>query len=187
MVDGLEQAPVPAGRLFALPEAAAARLLAFEDGAAGARLAGEHRGFAAAGVVHAREIVVLESGVVVVDRLAGRGGHHVELRWPLATAEARVRPATRAEAAALARVARDADVAARPDLARVAEVPLGDAGRLVLALDVPGDLAPELSVALRSPGYGELAPGAVILAAGRASLPATLVTLLFLLPSGAEP
>jgi hypothetical protein len=184
-VDGLEQAPVPADRLFALPEAAGARLLAFDDGPGAARLAGEHRGFAAAGVVHARELALLEAGLAVTDRLSGRGGHAVELRWPLASPDARVRPATSAEAERLLGLARDARAPVRPDLTRVIEVPLGPAGRLLVAFDLPGRLAPELSVALRSPGYGELAPGAVIVAAGRLRLPAVLTTLFVLTEEGA--
>jgi hypothetical protein len=90
------------------------------------------------------------------------------------------------EGARLARLALDAGVTAHPDLARLVEVPLGAAGVLLVALDLPGRLAPELSVALRSPGYGELEPGAVVVAAGRLRLPAVLTTLFLLTPKGAE-
>jgi hypothetical protein len=186
-VDGLEQAPVPTGRLFALPEAAAARLVSFDDAGPGARLAGEHRGFAAVGVVHAREVIATAAGLAVIDRLAGAGAHAVELRWPLASRDARVRAASRAEADAFARLARGLGISARPDPARVVEVPLGAAGRLAVGLDLPAPLEPELGVALRSPGYAELEPGAVIVAAGRLLLPAALVTLFVLTPEGDNP
>jgi len=178
---------VPRDRLFALPEAAGARLNRFDDGGAAARLAGEHRGFASVGVAHAREVVATGSGLVVTDRLSGRGGHAVELRWPLASPEARIRAASAEEAASLARLAGEACVDAAPGLDAVVEVPLGRAGALLVALDLPGPLAPELSVALRSPGYGELVRGAAVVVAGNLPLPATLVTLFLFQPQGASP
>jgi len=177
VVDGLEQAPFAPGRLFALPDAAGARLLAFESGLDAERFAGEHHGFSRAGVVHGREIAVLEGGVAVTDRLAGGGVHGVELRWPVVSPGARIRRATPGEAARLARLAAACHARAQLDVGRVVEVPLGAAGALLLAFALPGRLAPQLSPSLRSPGYGELADAAVALAAGRLRLPATFTTL----------
>lgn len=180
VVDGLEQAPILPDRLFALPDVSDARLLAFEPGGAADRLAGEHRGFARAGVVHRREVAVSEAGVVVVDRLAGRGAHRVELRWPLATAAARIRPASPAEEAALARLARGLRLPWKIDPGRCLEVPLGRAGTLVAAFACPPGLAPELLPALRSPGYGQLVNASAAVVAGTVHCPAALATVFVL-------
>jgi hypothetical protein len=184
VVDGLEQAPMPPDRIFALPEAAGARVLAFAPGAAADHLAGEHRGFAArAGIVHRRELWAVEWGLVVADRLVGSGTHAVELRWPLAMRAPRVRPLAPEEAAAIEGLARIARLRRRPDAARAVEVPLGDAGRLVIAFACPAGLAPELAPALRSPGYGELADAAMVLLAGPVACPATLATFFLHVPA----
>lgn len=182
VVDGLEQAPILPDRPDALPDVADARLLAFEPGGAAARLAGEHRGFARAGVVHRRDVAVAEEGVVVIDRLGGRGRHELELRWPLATAGARRRVAAAAEAEALRALARRAGWGRAPDCDHLVEVPLGRAGRLVLAFSCPPGLVPQVVPSLRSPGYGRLAGAATALVAGSAPCPAALATFFLLLP-----
>jgi hypothetical protein len=176
VVDGLEQAPIPSGRLFALPEAAGARLLAFEAGGRAERLSGEHRGFARAGVIHRREVIVTSNGAVVVDRLAGRGHHAVELRWPFARTGARVRPLSADEAASLGDLAREAGLRCAPDRARAVEVPAGD-GVLVAAFACPAALSPSVHPSLYSPGYAELRDASAAVLAGGIALPATLVTL----------
>jgi hypothetical protein len=181
VVDGLEQAPILQDRLFALPDVAAARLRSFDPGGPAARLAGEHRGFARAGVVHRREIAVSAIGVVVVDRLLGRGAHHVELRWPFASARARLRPPSREEAAALARLARGV----RLRLALVVEVPVGRTA-LVAAFACPAGLAVDVVPSLRSPGYGQLADGSSAVAAGMVSCPALLTTVFALSPGARD-
>jgi hypothetical protein len=183
-VDGLEQSPIPPERLFALPDAADARLVAFEPGGIAARLAGEHRGFARAGVVHRRELVLTERGAVVVDRLDGRGAHQVELRWPFASPRARTRRPSRGEAAALARLARAARLPRAFDPAHAVEVPLGAAGRLLVAFACPPGRAPAIEPSLRSPGYGRVEASSTAVVAGTVSCPATLVTLLLHLPAG---
>jgi hypothetical protein len=177
VVDGLEQAPIPAERLFALPDAAAARLLEFDPGGTAARLAGEHRGFARAGVVHRREVTVVERGAVVVDRLLARGVHAIELRWPFASPLARARRPSAEEAAALARLARVARLRATFDPEHAVEVPLGAAGRLLVAFACPPGLAPTVVPSLRSPGYGSVEEGSTALVAGRLTCPAALATL----------
>src|SRR6266540_4227158 len=171
VVDGLEQAPLLRERPEALPDVTAARLLAFEPGGTADRLLGEHRGFARAGVIHRREVLVAEAGVVTVDRLAGAGPHRVELRWPFASAGARLRPVAAKEEAALERLARAVRLRAAPDRVHAVEVPLGDR-RLLVAFALPPGLVPEIAPAVYAPGYGQLAHGAVALVAGGVRCPA---------------
>ncbi|HEX9050746.1 MAG TPA: alginate lyase family protein, partial [Anaeromyxobacter sp.] len=183
-VDGLEQSPIPPERPFALPDAADARLVEFEPWGVAARLVGEHRGFARAGVVHRREVALTEQGAVVVDRLVGGGAHQVELRWPFASPLARVRALSPGEAAALARLARAARLRRPVDSATAVEVPLGAAGRLVVAFACPPGLAPAIEPSLRSPGYGRVEEASAAVVAGAVSCPAVLTTLLLHLPAG---
>jgi hypothetical protein len=184
VVDGLEQSPVPPERIFALPDLARARLLAFEVDGAEARLAGEHRGFLPrAGVLHRREILVTAEGALVLDRVVGRGTHLVELRWPLTALAPRVRPLAAAEQTAVERLARAARLRRPPDRDHAVEVALGGgAGRLVLAFACPAGFVPELGPALRSPGYGQLADGSAVLLAGPVACPAALATFFVHLP-----
>jgi hypothetical protein len=173
VVDGLEQAPLLPS---ALPDVARARLVAFEPGGPADRLVGEHRGFARAGVVHRRELLVADAGVAVVDRLAGSGIHRIELRWPFASPGAQVRPLAPAELASLERLVRATRSRAALDPVHAVEVPVG-ARRLVVAFALPPGLTPEVAASVRSPGYGQLADGSAILAAGKVRCPATLTTL----------
>jgi hypothetical protein len=182
VVDGLEQAPILPERLFALPDVSDARLLAFDPGGPAALLAGEHRGFARAGIVHRREIAVTSWGIAVVDRLAGRGAHHVELRWPFASPHLRLRPVARGEAASLARLARAARLRWRVDPEHAVEVPLGDAGRLLVAFACPPGFVPEIGPSLRSPGYGQVADAATAVLAGPVGCPAAFGTFFVHLP-----
>ncbi len=182
VVDGLEQAPLLRGRPAALPEVAAARLLAFEPGGAADRVVGEHRGFARAGVVHRRELQVAEAGVAVVDRLAGAGVHRVELRWPFPHAGAVLRPLSAGEASALDRLARATRLRVAVDATRVVEVPLG-VERLLVAFALPAGLDVEVAASVWSPSYGALADGSTALVSGGLRCPAALATLLVLLPA----
>jgi hypothetical protein len=176
VVDGLEQAPLLAGRPFALPDVTAARLVAFEPGGRADRIVAEHRGFARAGVIHRRELLVCDAGVAVVDRLAGPGIHHVELRWPFASPGATLRPLASPEVERLDRLVRATRVRPSVDALHAIEVPAG-ARRLVIAFALPPGLVPELATAVRSPGYGQLADGSVAIAAGPVRCPAALTTL----------
>lgn len=186
VVDGLEQAPLPADRIFALPEAARARVLEVAHGGEAERLVGEHHGFVArAGVVHRREVAVTAAGLAVTDRLIGAGTHAVELRWPLASAAARLRAPVPVELAALERLARSTGLAAAP-YPIVVDVPLGAPGRLLLAFALPPGLELALAPSRRAPGYGELVDAAAVLVSGPLACPATLVTLLLHLPPAVE-
>ena len=182
VVDGLEQAPILSDRLFALPDVSDARVLAFDPGGPAARLAGEHRGFARAGVVHRREVAVTEHGVAVLDRLAGSGEHRVELRWPFAAADARLRPASREEEDLLVRLARAVRLPCPLEPGQVVEVALGPAGRLLAAFACPPGLTLRLSPSVRSPGYGELEDACAAVASGTIPCPAALGTLFLLVP-----
>jgi hypothetical protein len=187
VVDGLEQAPIPPDRLFALPEAAGARVVAFDPGGAAERFVGEHAGYARAGVVHERAISVSAEGVVVVDRLRGSGRHAVELRWPFASPTSRARRLGAAELARVERLAREARVRVRVDAAHAVEVPLGAEETVLAAFALPAGLVPEVAPAVRSPGYGELAPGSAAVVAGTLACPASLVTFFLLLRPSALP
>jgi hypothetical protein len=183
-VDGLEQVPLVPGRLFALPDDAAARLEAFGRGPGADHLAGVHRGYAArAGVVHRRGLWAAPAGLVVVDRLEGAGRHDVALRWPLAApAEAaETRPLTRGEREAVATLLRSAAATGPLDAAHGVAVGLGAAGRLVLCFRTEG-LRPVLVAALRSPGYGELGEGVAVVLEGAVDLPARLLSVLLFIP-----
>jgi hypothetical protein len=177
VVDGLEQAPLIPGRPDALPDVAAARVLAFEPGGAADRLEGEHRGFARAGVVHRREVLLGDAGLAVVDRLAGAGTHRLELRWPFAAAGARVRPLSGGEPALLDRVVRAARLRARIDAGRAVEVPLA-VGRILVAFAVPEGLEIDVAAAVRSLVYGALGDTATAVVSGLVRCPATLGTIL---------
>jgi hypothetical protein len=182
VVDGLEQAPLLSGRPDALPDVAAARLLAFEPGGAADRLVGEHRGFARAGVIHRREVLVAEAGIAVLDRLAGGGAHRVELRWPFANPGARVRALAGEEAAVLDGIARAARLRARVDAGRAVEVPLGT-GRLLVVFALPPGLEVEVAVVVRSASYGAVVDASTALVSGAVRCPATLATLVVHLPA----
>ena len=181
-VDGLEQAPLLRDRPSALPDVAAARLLAFEPGGPADRLVGEHRGFARAGIVHRRELHVAEAGVAVLDLLAGSGLHRVELRWPFASPGARIRALGEADAVALDRLVRAARLRASVDAARAVEVPVGGR-RLLVAFALPSGLAVEVTASVRAPAYGTLADGSVALVTGTPRCPAAIATLFVVLPA----
>ncbi len=183
VVDGLEQAPILPERLFALPDVSEARLVAFEPGGPAAVLVGEHRGFARAGVIHRREIAVAGQGVLVVDRVAGAGAHEVELRWPFASPGATLRPLDPVEARAAERLADRGRLRWPIRTARAVEVPLGAAGRLIVAFSCPPDLVPEVAPSLRSPGYGRLADASTAFVAGAMTCPATLGTVFLHFPA----
>ncbi len=113
---------------------------------------------------------------MVLDRLDGAGDHAVELRWPLAPPASRLHVLADDEAAALAALARLAGLRP-PDPARAVVVPLGAAGRLLLAFVLPPGLEASVGPSLRAPGYGALVDAATARIAGRIACPATLATV----------
>jgi heparinase II/III-like protein len=182
-IDGAEQAPIPPSRPFALPDAAAAVALALESTRRRERFLGEHRGYARLGVVHRREILLLDDAAVVADRLAGAGPHDVALRFPFPSEEARIRALTPAERARLRGLGLDAEELF--ERARAVEIGPAAAPLAVLAVACPAALVLRLERASYSAGYGELAPSRTALVGGQLTLPATLFTAILPLSRGA--
>jgi hypothetical protein len=183
VVDGEEQAPLPPGRPFALPDAAGATLLQLESTARRERLAGEHRGYANLGVVHRRELTLGDEGLLAVDRLAGSGAHDLELRFPFPLAEARVRALTGVERARAAALLDRGDAGADAlllDFERAVEVGPAAAPLAVIVAGTVSAPRTPLSVALVpsswSPGYGERRAALTAVFGGRFACPATLVS-----------
>ena len=177
-VDGEEQAPIPPGRPFALPDAAQATCLVLESARRRERFVGEHRGYARLGIVHRRELFLLDDALVVADRLDGTGTHAVELRFPFPSREARLRPLRRGE---LRRIEALGD-GSLFDVRHAVEVGPAAAPLAVLAVAIPSPLAARLEEAAYSRGYAEVAASLTAVFAGRLRCPATMVTLV--LPLG---
>jgi hypothetical protein len=91
-VDGLEPSPILRTRPFALPDAAAPRVLGVEDRDGLWRIVAEHHGYRRAGVLHRREVrwERARGRVTVIDTLLGAGAHDVAVSFPLASAGAKV-------------------------------------------------------------------------------------------------
>lgn len=183
VVDGAEQAPIPAGRLFALPDAARATVLAFESTARHERFVGEHRGYARLGLVHRRELLLFDDALVVADRLEGAGVHRLELRYPLPDERARVRPLDALERARLAALGLAPGTPF--DAARAVELGAADAPAAVLVVASPVPLELRLEEASYSPGYGEARPARTPVFFATVPGPATLVTVI--LPCASRP
>lgn len=154
-VDGQEQAPIPLGRPFLLPEAAQARVL--EVGPARAR--GEHRGYERLRprVVHRREVVLPARmhAVCVTDHLLGAGAHIADVHWPLTLRDVSIREANTKERALLDRLEALEHGEGRYDPARV--VVFGDESKpfalLAIASESPWEVL--VSESAWSAGYGE--------------------------------
>ncbi len=173
VVDGLEQSPLPPGRPFALPDRARAAVLAVASTARGELVVGEHRGFAAAGAVHRRQVRLQDDGAVLEDAISGRGVHRLEVRFPLPSDEARLRALTSAERLRVAELAPEA----APGGVEGVEIGPADAPRALLVICPPDPLAPKLEPSGYSPGYGELTRALTAVAAGQQKLPAKIVTI----------
>jgi hypothetical protein len=152
-VDGREQQELPAGRLFALPEQARARTLAFVSGTAASRFAGEHHGYERLSppVTHRREVVLRREPelLLVTDVLAGSGFHRAEARF-LSPGGARLRRLGREERRRL--------IAVAPEVAWDVEhaVELGPPGAPLAVLVGAGGVGPpSLYAAEYAEGYGQ--------------------------------
>lgn len=104
LVEGHEQQPLPAGRLFALPDTARARCLRFVSDPNRASVTCEHRGYErlSPSVVHEREVVLdrVAECLLVHDRLDGVGSVGAQARF-LVPGEARLRALREVERARL--------------------------------------------------------------------------------------
>ena len=178
-IDHLEQAPIPPGRPFLLPESARATLVRHDGQTAWA----EHRGYLRLrpGVLHRREVSlpVDAEAVAVTDWIIGGGAHVLDLRWPLASRDATLRSAT---------------VGERELLDRLESLPCGsgrfDANR-VFALGWPGEPGTFALLAVAceqewdgmleestwSPGYGERRCGRTAHIRIRAQCPVSVTSI----------
>ncbi len=171
-VDGVEQAPLEPGRLFALPEAARARVEVFQSGAELERLTVRHDGYRALPSPMFVERTFLldkrERALGVTDALVGVGLHEVVGRLHLPDREARPRAPTPAQLARALRV---------PEAPRNFEslgVELGPAEAPVALVLFAVGLEPRLEPSRYSPGYGLVVPSQVVVFRVRVSPPAWL-------------
>ncbi|MGZ3457175.1 MAG: alginate lyase family protein [Archangium sp.] len=171
-VDGVEQAPLEPGRLFALPEAARARVQVFQPGAELDRLTVRHDGYRAlpapVGVERTFVLHKRERALGVTDVLVGVGLHEMKGRLHLPDREARTRAPTPEELARALRV---------PEAPRHFEplgVELGPAeAPLALVLFAAG-LESRLEPSRYSPGYGVVVASQAVVFGVRLSPPAWL-------------
>jgi hypothetical protein len=177
-VDETEQAPIPLGRPFMLPDAARAALLRSDGETASA----EHCGYLRLrpGVLHRREVSLPrgQEAVCVTDWVLGDGVHVIDLRWPLPSRGATLRRATPAERALLSRLEASPSGVSRFDTARVFALGWpGEEGTfavLAVACEQPWDAVVEEST--WSPGYGERVCARTAHVRLRASCPAVLTS-----------
>jgi hypothetical protein len=175
-VNGQEQAPIPAGRLFALPEAARAEVVEAEQGEGRLRLTARHQGYRrlCPPLVHDRVFVLDErhQGLSIQDRLSGEGLHQAICRLHLPDREVRLRPIAEAERIRAIQV-RGGAVAFGTTVAE-----LGPPGApLATALFEEG-LEVNLEDSLYSPGYGRVGPAKAVSYGMECEMPAAWTAVL---------
>ncbi|PTL77529.1 hypothetical protein DAT35_44010 [Vitiosangium sp. GDMCC 1.1324] len=171
-VDGREQVPLEAGRLFALPEAARARVQVFQPGPELDRLTVRHDGYrtlaSPVGVERTFLLDKRERALGVTDALVGVGVHDVVSRLHLPDREARLRAPTPEELTRALRV---------PEAPRRFEplgVELGPAETPVALVLFAAGMEPRLEPSRYSPGYGLVVPSQVVVFGVRLSPPVWL-------------
>ena len=166
-VDGQEQAPLEPQRLFALPEAAGARVEVFQTGGELERLCARHDGYrvlsAPVGVERALVLDKRERALGIVDSLVGVGLHEVTGKIHLRDREARLSKPT---AGQLARAMRVPDA---PRSFSPVAVELGPEGSPVAVLLFEDGVHPRLETSRYSPGYGLLNEARVVVFGARLS------------------
>ncbi|MRI87188.1 hypothetical protein FGE12_03320 [Aggregicoccus sp. 17bor-14] len=171
-VDGQEQTPLDPQRLFALPEAARARVELFHGGAQLDRLVVRHDGYrflpAPVGVQRSFVLDKRERALGVSDTLTGVGLHEVVGRIHLAHDSARLRAPTAQERA------RALGVPQAPEVFSPVAVELGPEGAHHAVLLFAEGLEPELLPSRYSPGYGQSREARVVVFRGRVAPPACL-------------
>ena len=171
-VDGVEQAPLDPGRLFALPEAARARVQVFQPGAELDRLTVRHDGYRAlsspVGVERTFVLDKRERALGVTDALVGVGLHDVKGRIHLPDREARMKAPTPEQ---LARALR---VPEAPKGFEAMGVELGPAEAPEALVLFAAGLEPRLEPSRYSPGYGLVVPSQVVVFGVRVSPPVWL-------------
>jgi len=183
-VDGQEQSPFLPGRLFALPDAAAATALVQASSANGAQFVGQHRGYERLGVLHRREVRLGGGALIAFDHLLGDAVHAVALRWPFPSAEARVRPLHPEERARLQALGPELTDLEPLELEEAVEIGPSQAPLAVLVCTRPPGARLRLVGSRYSPGYGSVREAANAVIEGRVQLPITLVTVLLTLRPG---
>ncbi|MCP3101741.1 heparinase II/III family protein [Myxococcus sp. K15C18031901] len=159
-VDGMEQSPLDAARLFALPEDAKARVVAFLPSMDVDRLRVRHDGYrllqAPVGIERAFRLDRRERVLAGCDRFIGTGRHDVVGRFHLPDEQAR-RLVPDAQVLARARRGVEGPVEFEP-----LAVELGPAAAPVAWLLVEAGLACELVPSRYSPGYGRVVPAVAV-------------------------
>jgi hypothetical protein len=176
-IDGEEQAPLPSGRLFALPDEARARVIEVSEDDTSARFTGEHRGYARLGVIHRRTFVAEDDGLLICDELSGRGRHRVDLRFPLATPNARGRALADAERLRLAPWLLRSGISATHFTAAL-EIGPDNAPIALLAVFARIAIDAQLTRSGYSPGYGELHPSGTAVFSGTGDCPIHLISII---------
>jgi hypothetical protein len=171
-VDGAEQTPLEPGRLFALPEAARARVLDFQPGPERDRLTVRQDGYRAllapVGVLRTFVLDKQARALGVTDALVGIGSHEVVGRLHLPDTRARLRPATPEE------VERARCVPESPRDFEPLAVELGPEESPEAVVLLASGLAPVLEPSRYSPGYGLVVPARRVVFRVRVSPPAWL-------------
>ncbi|RKH45878.1 alginate lyase family protein [Corallococcus sicarius] len=171
-VDGAEQAPLDPARLFALPEDARARVVAFQPGAVHDRLVVRHDGYRGlASPVGIERTFFLDRHVralAVGDRLIGTGRHEVVGRLHLPDGQARW---CEPDAAVLARARR---VQEGPEAFEARALEIGPAEAPVGWVLLERGLETSLVPSRYSPGYGRVVPAVSVEFRRQLSPPARL-------------
>jgi hypothetical protein len=179
-VDSDEQSPLPARRLFALPDQSACEVSVWQVGGRVLRLGAQHAGFST-GSVHRTFLLDRDARALCLwDRVEGAGLHRLMLRLHLPDQEARLMPLAEEERA------RALAVCQAPRALAPLAVQLGpeDAPRAWLVFEA--GLVPEISPWLYSRGYGECQDAWRVVVAVQRVLPAVL-RMVVLLRSQAVP
>ncbi|HEX5745609.1 MAG TPA: alginate lyase family protein [Archangium sp.] len=168
-VDGLEQSPFQASRLFSLPDRGGCEVRCFEPGPRTERLVARHSSYAALPApVQVERTFVLhkdERVLSVMDAIEGRGRHHLVLRLHLPDEQVRLRPLTPEERQ------RVALVGVPPDSIGPVAAELGPPDALRAVVLFSHALEPSIAPARYSPGYGEVRDCRAVLGSVEAEVP----------------
>jgi heparinase II/III-like protein len=175
-VDGLEQNRIVPGRLFALPDTARARVGRLQQRGGFNIAAGEHRGYARAGILHRRIAALRADCAAFVDELRGHGEHLFTARWFTPHPDVVQRPATDEEKARLLEL-HGAGLSFGYDLQRCLVV----GGRALFAFGASLPWKLQITATDVSPGYAEKMPARCITLEAAGAAPARLFTAVLFL------
>ncbi|WP_426746856.1 alginate lyase family protein [Myxococcus faecalis] len=171
-VDGAEQATLDKARLFALPEEAKARVVAFLPGTSVDRLRVRHDGYrllpAPVGIERTFRLDRRERSLAGRDSFIGTGSHEVIGRFHLPDEQARrVTP----DAQVLARAQRAAE---EPLVFSPVAVELGPEGAPLAWILLEEGLESQVVPSRYSPGYGRVVPAVTVEFRGQVKPPSSL-------------